>query len=49
MQARYGTHGPHPMIALAPSSVRECFDVTVKAFNLSEKYRTPVDDPVPMP
>jgi len=42
MQARYGTHGPHPMIALSPSSVRECFDVTVKAFNLSEKYRTPV-------
>src|SRR5512133_1559295 len=42
MQARYGTHGPHPMIALAPSTVNECFDVTVKAFNLSEKYRTPV-------
>ena len=42
MQARYGTHGPHPMIALSPSSVKECFDVTVKAFNLSEKYRTPV-------
>ena len=41
MQARYGTHGPHPMIALSPSTVRECFDVTVKAFNLSEKYRTP--------
>src|SRR5512142_622830 len=42
MQARYGTHGPHPMIAVAPSTVRECFDVTVKAFNLAEKYRTPV-------
>ncbi|HEX2986741.1 MAG TPA: 2-oxoacid:acceptor oxidoreductase subunit alpha [Chloroflexota bacterium] len=42
MQARYGTHGPHPMIALSPSTVKECFDVTVKAFNLSEKYRTPV-------
>lgn len=41
MQARYGTHGPHPMIALSPSTVKECFDVTVKAFNLSEKYRTP--------
>ena len=41
MQARYGTHGPHPMIALAPASVKECFDVTVKAFNLSERYRTP--------
>jgi 2-oxoglutarate ferredoxin oxidoreductase subunit alpha len=42
MQARWGTHGDHPVIALAPSSVRETFDVTVKAFNLSEKYRTPV-------
>jgi len=42
MQTRYGTHGPHPMIALSPSSVKECFDITVKAFNLSEKYRTPV-------
>lgn len=42
MQARYGTHGPHSIIALAPSSVMECFDVTVKAFSLSEAYRTPV-------
>ena len=42
MQAKYGTHGPHPTIALAPSSVKECFDVTVKAFNLAERYRTPV-------
>lgn len=42
MQAKYGTHGPHPAIALAPSSVRECFDVTVAAFNLAERYRTPV-------
>lgn len=42
MQARYGTHGPHPMIALSPSTVQECFEVTVKAFNLAEKYRTPV-------
>src|SRR5512133_2063547 len=41
MQARYGTHGPHPMIALAPASVAECFDVTVKAINLTEQYRTP--------
>jgi len=42
MQARWGTHGDHPVIALTPSSVRETFDLTVKAFNLSEKYRTPV-------
>jgi 2-oxoglutarate ferredoxin oxidoreductase subunit alpha len=42
MQARWGTHGDHPIIALSPSSVRECFDLTVLAFNLAEKYRTPV-------
>lgn len=42
MQARWGTHGDHPIIALSPSSVREAFDLTVKAFNFSEKYRTPV-------
>ncbi|MCL1855288.1 MAG: 2-oxoacid:acceptor oxidoreductase subunit alpha, partial [Clostridia bacterium] len=42
MQARWGTHGDHPVIALSPSSVRETFDVTVRAFNLSEKYRMPV-------
>jgi len=42
MQARWGTHGDHPIIALCPTSVRECFDLTVTAFNFSEKYRTPV-------
>jgi 2-oxoglutarate/2-oxoacid ferredoxin oxidoreductase subunit alpha len=42
MQARWGTHGDHPIIALCPSSVSECFSLTVKAFNFSEKYRTPV-------
>jgi len=42
MQARWGTHGDHPTIALAPSSVRETYDVTIRAFNLAEKYRTPV-------
>ncbi len=42
MQARWGAHGDHPMIVLAPSSVEECFRLTVEAFNLSEKYRTPV-------
>ena len=41
-QARWGTHGDHPIIALSPWSVRECIDLTVRAFNLSEKYRTPV-------
>ena len=42
MQARWGTHGDHSMIALSPASVQECFDLTVQAFNLAEKYRTPV-------
>ncbi len=42
MQARWGTHGDHPIIALSPASVRETFDLTVKAFNFSERYRTPV-------
>ncbi len=42
MQARWGTHGDYTAIALAPSSVRECFEETVRAFNLSERFRTPV-------
>jgi 2-oxoglutarate ferredoxin oxidoreductase subunit alpha len=42
MQARWGTHGDHPAIALAPASVAESFDETVRAFNLSERFRTPV-------
>ncbi|MFA5524893.1 MAG: 2-oxoacid:acceptor oxidoreductase subunit alpha [Tissierellales bacterium] len=42
MQAKWGTHGDHPIIALTPSSVRETFDLTIKAFNFAEKYRTPV-------
>lgn len=42
MQAKWGTHGDHPVIALVPESVRETFDLTVRAFNLAEKYRTPV-------
>lgn len=42
MQARWGTHGDHPIIVLSPISVAQSFDLTIKAFNLSEKYRTPV-------
>lgn len=42
MQARWGTHGDHPMIALSPWSVREAFDLTVKCVNYSERFRTPV-------
>ena len=41
-QARWGTHGDHPIIVLAVATTRDCFEVTVQAFNLSEKYRTPV-------
>ncbi|MBP2626224.1 MAG: 2-oxoglutarate synthase [Firmicutes bacterium] len=42
MQARWGTHGDHPIIALTPASVPECFSLTIKAYELSEKYRMPV-------
>ncbi len=42
MQARWGTHGEHSIIALAPSGVLECYTLTVAAFNLAEQYRTPV-------
>lgn len=42
MQARWGTHGDHPVIAVAPCSVSETFYETVRAFNMAEKYRTPV-------
>ena len=42
MQARWGTHGDHPVICLSPSSVMESFDLAAKAVNFAEKYRTPV-------
>ncbi len=42
MQARWGSHGCYEIIALAPSSPQEIFDLTITAFNLSEKYRVPV-------
>jgi 2-oxoglutarate ferredoxin oxidoreductase subunit alpha len=42
MQARWGTHGDYTAIALSPNSVQEMFELTVRAFNLAEKYRTPV-------
>ena len=41
-QARWGTQGDHPMIAISPSSVAETFKLAIRCFNLSEKYRTPV-------
>jgi len=42
MQARWGTHGDHAAIAVAPESIQEIFTETVRAFNLAEKYRMPV-------
>jgi 2-oxoglutarate ferredoxin oxidoreductase subunit alpha len=42
MQARWGSHGHYEIIALAPGSPQEAFDLTIHAFNLAEKYRTPV-------
>lgn len=42
MQLRWGASGDHEHIVLAPSSVQELFDYTLRAFNLAEKYRTPV-------
>ena len=42
IQPRRGSHGDYQAIALAPSSVQEAFDYTVEAFNLAERFRTPV-------
>lgn len=42
MQARWGTHGDHPVIVLTPGNVKECFELTFRAFDLSELYRVPV-------
>jgi 2-oxoglutarate ferredoxin oxidoreductase subunit alpha len=42
MQSRWGTHGDYASIVLSPNSVQEMFDLTIRAFNLAEKYRTPV-------
>lgn len=42
MQARWGTHGDHPVIVLAPASVQEIYTQTIQAFNFSESYRVPV-------
>ncbi|UCH95431.1 MAG: 2-oxoacid:acceptor oxidoreductase subunit alpha, partial [Candidatus Aminicenantes bacterium] len=42
MQARWGTHGDHNIIAMAPNSVQESFEMMIDCFNLAEEYRTPV-------
>jgi 2-oxoglutarate ferredoxin oxidoreductase subunit alpha len=42
MQARWGSHGDYEIVAYAPSTVQEAFDLTIRAFNTAERYRTPV-------
>ncbi len=42
MQARWGSHGDYEIIALSPNSPQECFDLTIRAFNLAEEFRVPV-------
>jgi 2-oxoglutarate ferredoxin oxidoreductase subunit alpha len=42
MQCRWGSHGDYAIIALCPNSPQECFNLTIKAFNLAERYRVPV-------
>jgi 2-oxoglutarate ferredoxin oxidoreductase subunit alpha len=42
MQARWGSHGHYEIVAVVPWSVQECFDLAVRAFNIAERYRTPV-------
>jgi 2-oxoglutarate ferredoxin oxidoreductase subunit alpha len=42
MQSRWGTHGDHPIIVVAPNSVQEIYAQTIRAFNLAEEFRTPV-------
>jgi 2-oxoglutarate ferredoxin oxidoreductase subunit alpha len=42
MQARWGSHGDYEVIALCPNSPQECFDLTIRAFNLAEEFRVPV-------
>ena len=42
MQSKWGTHGDHPVIVISPSSVQECYDLTVRCFNLAERFRVPV-------
>jgi 2-oxoglutarate ferredoxin oxidoreductase subunit alpha len=42
MQARWGTHGDHPAVAIVPKNVMECFEMMVLAVNVSERLRMPV-------
>ncbi|MEG6615548.1 2-oxoacid:acceptor oxidoreductase subunit alpha [Peptococcaceae bacterium 1198_IL3148] len=42
MQARWGTHGDHPIIVYSPATVKECYTLTMRAFNMAERFRVPV-------
>ncbi len=42
MQAHFGSHGDYLIPTLVPSSIQECFDFTIEAFNIAEALRTPV-------
>ena len=42
MQSKWGTHGDHPVIVIAPDSVATIYELTIKSFNYAEKYRVPV-------
>jgi 2-oxoglutarate ferredoxin oxidoreductase subunit alpha len=39
---RWGSSGGLPVIVLAPADVKDCFTLTIRAFNLAEKFRCPV-------
>jgi 2-oxoglutarate ferredoxin oxidoreductase subunit alpha len=41
MQTKFGSHGDYEVVALAPATVQDMFDLTIKAFNFSESYRVP--------
>jgi 2-oxoglutarate ferredoxin oxidoreductase subunit alpha len=42
MQVRWGSHGDYEIVAYSPWSPQEMFDLTVLAFNVADRYRTPV-------
>mgnify|MGYP002407364623 CR=1 FL=1 len=42
MQARWGTHGDHGIVVLSPSSVEDCYYLTLCAFAIADRFRTPV-------
>jgi 2-oxoglutarate ferredoxin oxidoreductase subunit alpha len=42
LQARWGSHGDYGIVAFSPASPQECFDLTVHAFNVADRYRVPV-------